>query len=212
MTASELAPNHHAHHGGFAGVSGFLAACTMLRGRDGDARTAWRLSGAGPGDLVVDVGCGPGVAARHAARAGATVIGVDPAPVMRRVARWTTRPGAAVTFVAGAAEDLPVDDFAAAAAWSIACVHHWPDLDAGLREVRRILRAGAHFVAMERVVAAGAHGLASHGWTRTQAEAFARRCEDAGFVDLHVEQVTDGGRTMFAVVATAPGDRGPATA
>jgi SAM-dependent methyltransferase len=206
MTTSELVPNHHAHHRGFSGAYGYLAAFSMLRGRDGDARTAWRSSGASAGDLVVDIGCGPGVAARHAARAGATVIGVDPAPVMRRVARLTTRPGTDVTFVDGAAESLPLADATAAAAWSIASAHHWPDLDAALREVRRVLRPGGRFVAMERVVAAGAHGLESHGWTRAQADAFARRCEDAGFVDLQVEQVTDGGRTMYAVVALVSGD------
>lgn len=205
MTTSELAPNHHAHHRGFSGAYGYLAAFSMLRGRDGDARTAWRLSGAVAGDLVVDIGCGPGVAARHAARAGATVIGVDPAPVMRRVARFTTRPGTDVTFVDGTAESLPLADASAGAAWSIASAHHWPDLDAALREVRRVLRPGGRFVAMERVVAAGAHGLASHGWTRAQAEAFGSRGAESGFVDVRVEEVSDGGRTMFAVVAATPG-------
>ena len=63
----------------------------MAFGRKGDARLAVRLSGMESDDVVVDVGCGPGVAVRYAAQLGATVTGVDPAPVMLRVARLLTR-------------------------------------------------------------------------------------------------------------------------
>jgi 2-polyprenyl-3-methyl-5-hydroxy-6-metoxy-1,4-benzoquinol methylase len=80
-------PNHHAHYPGFAGLTGFLAAASMVLGRGGDARLAERLSGLGPGDTVVDVGCGPGAAVRRAARLGASTVGVDPASVMLRLAR-----------------------------------------------------------------------------------------------------------------------------
>jgi len=45
MTTDELsAPNHHAHHRGFAGPAGFLAAASMLPGGRGNARLAERLS------------------------------------------------------------------------------------------------------------------------------------------------------------------------
>src|SRR4051812_20625105 len=84
---NECVPNHHAHYAGFSGIMGLVAATSMTFGRDGDARLAVRLGELHGGGTVVDIGCGPGVAARHAARHGATVIGVDPAPVMRRVAR-----------------------------------------------------------------------------------------------------------------------------
>ena len=53
-------PNHHAHYPGFAGVGGLLAAMTFTVGRAADADLAIRLTGTGPGDHVVDVGCGPG--------------------------------------------------------------------------------------------------------------------------------------------------------
>ena len=91
MEEQPAAPNHHADYPGFAGVAGLVAALSMAVGRKGDAELAVRLSGMGPGDTVVDIGCGPGVAARYAARLGATVTGVDPAPVMLRVARLLTR-------------------------------------------------------------------------------------------------------------------------
>jgi hypothetical protein len=64
-------PNHHAHYPGFAGVGGLLAALTFTVGRTADADLAIRLTGAGPGDDVVDVGCGPGVAVRRAAASAA---------------------------------------------------------------------------------------------------------------------------------------------
>ncbi|HEU4842045.1 MAG TPA: class I SAM-dependent methyltransferase, partial [Ilumatobacteraceae bacterium] len=139
------APNHHADHPGFAGLSGLLAAAGFLLGRRPIADLAVRLVGVGADDAVVDVGCGPGVAARQAAAAGAaSVVGVDPAPVMLRVARAAgavarhgRRP---VRFLVGAAEALPLPDRSATVLWSLSTVHHWRDLDAGLAEARRVLR------------------------------------------------------------------------
>ena len=95
-----------------------------------------QLAELGPGARLVDVGCGPGEAAARAARAGAEVVGIDPARVMRSLARLLGR-GRAAQFVAGKAEDLPLLDDHATVVWSLSAVHHWPDLDAGLVEVRR---------------------------------------------------------------------------
>src|SRR5207244_5069284 len=132
----------HADHAGCSGLVGLVAALSMVVGRDRDARLAARLSSVQSGDVVVDIGCGPGVAARHAARLGAGVTGVDPAPVMLRVARLLTRRSEPVRYVEGAAEALPAADGSASVVWSLATVHHWIDLDAGLREARRVLRSG----------------------------------------------------------------------
>ena len=84
MTSHAEAPNHHAHHREFSGLFGVVAALSMVTGRGDAARLARELSGVAPGDLAVDIGCGPGAAARQAAGAGVTVIAVDPAPVMLR--------------------------------------------------------------------------------------------------------------------------------
>ena len=204
MIEETSVPNHHANHAGFSGPAGLVAALSMIGGRDGDARLAARLSGLGPDDAVVDVGCGPGVAARHAARLGAGVTGVDPAPVMLRVARLLTRSSVAVRYVAGTAEALPVPDDSASVVWSIATVHHWADIDAGLREVRRVLRDGGRLVAIERRTRPGARGHAGHGWTDDQAEAFAEHCREHGFADVRVERNTIGRRSTVSVIATAP--------
>jgi ubiquinone/menaquinone biosynthesis C-methylase UbiE len=197
------APNHHAHHAGFSGISGVVAALSMTTGRGDDAEFAARLGGVAAGDTVLDIGCGPGAAARHAAKAGATVIGIDPAAVMLRVARLLTR-SRRVSYKTGVAEALPVADRSAQIAWSIATVHHWPDLGAALTEVRRVLVSGGRFVAMERRVQPGAQGLASHGWTPEQAATFADLCERHGFVDVRTEEYDGKRRSLVSVVATAP--------
>ena len=199
-------PNHHAHHPRFAGASGFVAALSMVTGRGSDARLAARLVGLVPGDAVIDIGCGPGAAARHAARLGATVTGVDPAAVMRRVARVLTLPTTRVRYVDGTAEHMPAPDRSATVVWSIATVHHWQDVDAGLAEARRVLQPGGRLVAIERRTDPGARGLASHGWTREQAQAFADRCTAAGFADPIVKENTDGHRATVSVRATSPDD------
>jgi ubiquinone/menaquinone biosynthesis C-methylase UbiE len=197
-------PNHHAHYPGFAGLTGFLAAASMVLGRQGDARLAERLSGLGPGDTVVDVGCGPGAAVRRAARLGASTVGVDPALVMLLLARILTRSSLPARYLQGSAEALPLPDESASAVWSIASVHHWADLDAGLRQARRVLRPAGRLVAIERRTQPGARGLASHGWTDPQADAFAQRCLDHGFVDARVDRHQYGRRRTLSVTAVAP--------
>lgn len=203
-TEPTLAPNHHGDYPGFAGLIGLVAAVSMAFGRTGDARLAERLSGLGPGDTVVDVGCGPGATVRYVARAGATVVGVDPAPVMLRVARFLTRSALPVRYLRGGAEALPLSGETATAVWAIATVHHWPDLEAGLREVRRVLKPAGRLVAIERLTRPGARGLASHGWTVAQADRFAQLCLDQGFVDARRDRHRYGRRNTVSVLATAP--------
>jgi len=201
MTDELVIPNHHHDYPGFAGLGGLVAALSMV-GRGGDARWAATLARLQAGDAVVDIGCGPGTAARYAARRGATVTGVDPAKVMLRMARVLTRSRRA-RYQPGSAEQLPIADASATVVWSIASVHHWRDLDAALREVRRVLRPSGRFVAIEKATRRDASGLSSHGWTDEQAAAFAQRCIDAGFETVRTERDEAGsrGRTLVAVVA-----------
>jgi ubiquinone/menaquinone biosynthesis C-methylase UbiE len=196
-------PNHHANYPGFKGATGLVAALSMAFGRKGDAQLAVRLSGMGSGDSVVDVGCGPGVAVRYSTRLGATLTGVDPAPVMLRVARLLTRSSAKVRYITGAAEQIPLPEGSASVVWSIATVHHWSDIDAGLREVHRVLLPGGRLVAIERRAEPGARGHGSHGWTDKQAAAFADRCREHGFADTRLERAMIGRRSTVSVVASA---------
>jgi ubiquinone/menaquinone biosynthesis C-methylase UbiE len=196
-----VTPNHHAHHHPFAGPVGLVAAVSMLFGRDDDARIAARLTHVEAGDAVLDIGCGPGVASRYAAKLGATVTGVDPASVMLRVARLM--PGSSrVRWVDGSAEALPVTDDAVTVVWALATVHHWHDIDRALDEIGRVLRAGGRLVAIEHQATPDARGLASHGWSRAQADAFADACRAHGFSDVAVAEHPGGHRPALSVAAT----------
>jgi len=205
MAEDTLAPNHHGDHPGFSGLRGLVAAIAFTRGRDPDATLAIHLAELRAGDRIVDVGSGPGVAARRAASLGAEVVAVDPAAVMLRVGRLTNR-AKGLRYAHGSAQSLPVADGWATVVWSLATVHHWPDLDAGLGEVRRVLAPGGRFVAIERHVADRAHGLASHGWTRAQADAFAARCEAFGLSATVGEHAHGNRGAALSVVALVPTD------
>ena len=204
MEETQATANHHADYPGFAGVAGLVAALSMSLGRKGDAEVAVRLSALGPGERIVDLGCGPGVAVRYAARLGATATGVDPAAVMLRVARRLTRPSLKVQYLEGLAEAIPLSDGSASVIWSIATVHHWSDIDTGLEEARRVLRSGGRLVAIERKAQPGARGHKSHGWTDEQGTAFAERCREHGFDDVRLEHSTIRRRSTVSVVAVSP--------
>jgi len=204
MSTTAHAPNHHGDHPGFSGLSGLVAGLSFSVGRTDDARLACELTQVEPGDRVVDVGCGPGVAARHAASLGAQVTGIDPAAVMLRLGRAFSVGSRRVTFREGRAEALPLPDGSADVLWSIATVHHWPDLAGGLVEARRVLVGGGRLLAMERRTRPGATGHASHGWTDEQAAAFADQCTDHGFADVRIERHQAGKKPVFTVTATRP--------
>jgi len=112
-----------------------------------------------------------------------------------------SRAHGAVRYLGGTAEALPLPDDSASVAWSLATVHHWRDLDAGLAEVRRVLRPSGRFLAVERRVEPGAAGLRSHGWTEEQATLFAERCRAAGFPTVEIGHHHRGRRPVLSVLA-----------
>lgn len=204
MTAPKALPvNHHADHPGFSGVTGAIVGVLLLWMGRANARLACELTEVSSGDRVIDVGSGPGGAVREAARRGARVTGVDPAPVMLRLARTLTR-DPAIEWVEGTAESVPLPDGAATVLWSLATVHHWQDVSLGLREARRLLTPQGRLLAVERQSQPGATGLASHGWTGQQAESFAAQCRTAGFADVTVGEHGRGRHAVWTVRATRP--------
>jgi hypothetical protein len=67
-----------------------------------------------------------------------------------------------------------------------------------------VLRPGGRFVALERQVAPGATGHASHGWTEEQARELVRIASVHGFVGARVVGPREAGRrTLLGLVATA---------
>jgi ubiquinone/menaquinone biosynthesis C-methylase UbiE len=168
------------------------------------ARLAVNAAPVSETDHVVDIGCGPGNAARAAARRGARVTGIDPASVMLRVARAFSPKRTAITWTEAAAESLPLPDRSATVVWSLATVHHWKDVGKGLAEAHRVLTPGGRLLAIERQVRPGATGLASHGWTQQQAESFAAMCRTAGFDTVRIDKQGTSLRAVWTVSGIRP--------
>lgn len=198
---ADLPPNHHADYPQFSGIFGYVAGLTMIVGRGGDAKLVTKLAGVGPTDDVLDIGCGPGTAARHAAGVAGQVTGLDPSKPMLRLARALTRRTEPILWVVGGAEEMNVPDDSQDVVWSLASVHHWPDLDGGIAEASRVLRPAGTFLALEKRAEPGATGNASHGWTDQQAETFAEMLTAAGFVSAVVSFHEHGRRRVVVVTA-----------
>src|SRR5215207_5023766 len=93
-----------------------------------------------PGERILDVGCGDGALTEKLVVAGATVVGIDPAPDLVAAAIARGLDARQID-----AQALPFDhEFDAA--FSNAVLHWLPDLDAALRGVRRALRREGRFV------------------------------------------------------------------
>lgn len=164
------------------------------------------------GDRVVDIGCGPGAAVRHAAGLGATAVGIDPDPVMLRLAGWITailrRPG--VSWVKGQAENVPLPADQATVTWAISSVHHWADRAAGISEARRVLAPGGRVLLAERLTKPPARGHAprghaprghaGHGLTRDQAGELAEQVAATGFGRVRLE-IRRAGRRRLVIVS-----------
>ncbi|MFC4126242.1 class I SAM-dependent methyltransferase [Nocardia rhizosphaerae] len=117
--------------------------------RDRVYRRLAELSGAKPGDQVLDIGCGTGYLTRRmAALVGTgTVVGLDPsAIVLDRARRITGEPNC--TYTVGVAESLSAEDDSFDVVDNCLMLHHLPhELRAtALAEMRRVLRPGGRLL------------------------------------------------------------------
>ena len=108
----------------------------MLLWRD----TIRRAIGEVRGMTILDLGSGTGrFSGMLAEEFDARVVGVEPSEKMRKVAEANcTHPG--VRFLAGSAENIPLDDQSCDVAWLSQIVHHLSDLERAARELRRVVR------------------------------------------------------------------------
>ena len=93
---------------------------------------------------VIDLGCGPADIPLRLARLapGASILAVDAALAMLRLAREAATGGRRVRLVCARLPGLPVPDAAFDVAISNSLVHHLPDPSVFWREVRRVVRRG----------------------------------------------------------------------
>jgi len=100
--------------------------------RQPDPRIAQRIQQAlGNARTVLNVGAGAGAYEP----VGRRITAVEPSAEMIR-----QRPASNATVIQASAESLPFDDDSFDAAMAILTIHHWPDREAGLREMRRVTR------------------------------------------------------------------------
>ena len=106
-----------------------------------------------PGDLVVDLCCGTGDLALADAAAGGRVTGLDFSPAMLERAQ---RKAPDLLWVEGDALALPFEDASFDAATAGFGIRNLDDLELGLREARRVLRAGGRLGILEITQPTGA--------------------------------------------------------
>jgi SAM-dependent methyltransferase len=131
------------------GLLGRLAGFIMLRTNKQDDVVG--LVNAQPGDHVLEVGHGPGGLIRLLVERteAARIIGVDPSPVMRDQARRHNRAAVRtgrVRVELGTADDTGLPDASVDRVVSVNNVAVWPDLEAGARELHRVVRQGGTVV------------------------------------------------------------------
>jgi SAM-dependent methyltransferase len=121
-----------------------------------EIRIARLLLGLSPGDVVLDVACGPGNFSREFATTvgdGGLVIGIDASRTMlERGAAELVQAGLPnLALIRGDATDLPFGDSTFDAVCCFAALHLLADPFAGLDEMRRVLRPGARIALMTSV-------------------------------------------------------------
>jgi SAM-dependent methyltransferase len=101
------------------------------------------------GEVVLEVGFGPGESIRKLVDAGAEVIGIEVSQEMVRLAGRRNSNGLAtgsVRLFAGDGQRLALDDGSVDAVLAVHNIYFWPDQPGMLAEIRRVLRPGGRVV------------------------------------------------------------------
>jgi demethylmenaquinone methyltransferase/2-methoxy-6-polyprenyl-1,4-benzoquinol methylase len=120
----------------------------ITAGLDGRWRRLAARAAVAPGDRVLDACCGTGDLALAAAAEGGEVTGLDFSPAMLERA---ARKSAEIEWVQGDLLALPFEDGSFDAVTVGFGVRHAEDLDAALRELRRVLRPGGRLALLDIV-------------------------------------------------------------
>lgn len=98
-----------------------------------------------PNKLYLDIGCGTGNYTTKLAERGVRLYGVDPSETMLHEARIKS---AAVTWLTGTAEHIPVDNSTFSGALATLTLHHWNNLGAAFLELARVLQPDGTLVVL----------------------------------------------------------------
>jgi ubiquinone/menaquinone biosynthesis C-methylase UbiE len=155
----------------------------------------------GPGDRLLDVGCGTGAAVRRAAAFVDRAVGVDLSPGMIERARSRPDLPSNVEFLVGEAGRLPVDDGTFTALLCTSSFHHYPDPDAALVQMARVLAPGGRLVIADgcadsraaRVVDVFLRTFERSHVRLYRSTELAEMLRSAGFAGLERRSLWDGG-------------------
>lgn len=133
-----------------------LLVWVLTRGKERRFRDRLvQLARLGPGESVLDVGCGTGglaLAAKAAVGSNGQVCGVDASPQMvARSRRKAAKAGVDVQFETVAVESLPFADGMFDVVLSTLMLHHLTDegLRQGIAEIARVLKPGGRFLPVD---------------------------------------------------------------
>ena len=149
--SSASAATHDAHNAVVTGqfgpqASAYLTSANHAQGADLEQLAA--IASAYPGAQALDLGCGAGHVSFFTAPHVARVVAYDlSADMLGVVAGEAAKRGLTnVDTQLGAAESLPFDDASFDLVFSRYSAHHWADVGAALREMRRVLKPGGRVV------------------------------------------------------------------
>jgi ubiquinone/menaquinone biosynthesis C-methylase UbiE len=191
------------------GPLGHVAGWLMVR--KNQPANAWlvELLGAGPGDRVVEIGFGPGLAAERNVARGASVAGVDHSALMVRKASArladAVREGR-VDLRHGSVEALPFGDARFTRAMALNSLQFWPSAEAGLRELHRVLAPGGRLVLGQRLrkEGAGRFDRSRFGMTEERLAALEASLARVGFRGIEIARRTIADEAVAALVAARP--------
>jgi ubiquinone/menaquinone biosynthesis C-methylase UbiE len=130
------------------GILGRLGGIIMARTNADCGAWVTDLLEIGPCDSVLEVGFGPGVIIQRLSKLALEghVAGIDPSEAMVEQARARNAigiKGGLVDLRRGSVESLPFDDNTFDKALAVNSMQVWPDPNAGLTEIRRVMKPGA---------------------------------------------------------------------
>jgi ubiquinone/menaquinone biosynthesis C-methylase UbiE len=120
----------------------YFAQVQSTPGWDRILQSFHRFAALPPQSRVLDVGCGPGSLARHLARDGHMVTGIDTDPLMIDRAQYLATELPSVTFELGDVKKLRYDDASFDAALATNVIFLIANPLVGLKEMARVVRPG----------------------------------------------------------------------
>jgi SAM-dependent methyltransferase len=156
-------------------------------------------------DILLDIGCGNGKAARLAAEicTSGKVIGIDPTTAMIRIAQKTTDENYTnLEFRTGCAEKIPYPHESFSKAIAINSLHHWQDYIKGLLEIDRVLRPDGSFFIANDIVDGDTCG---HGYGPLEKpDHIISILDQAGFINISMEKYYNEETGIYLISSKKP--------